>query len=241
MEDLIARITENYNWAGALLSFVGIIVVTKLGKYVLFKIPALAEARTANRAEDKTKLAKDKYPPTVKANQQVGLYLNLTFFLAILPFCVTTQAQPWWQVIRDVVMVLVIYDFFYYLMHRFLFHGQGRLRQVHAIHHQARSPTYIDAHYVHPFETFLGLSLFFIVIVGWTLAAGQLHVISVALMYVAYVQLNQLNHVKMELPYFPFRLATGITRTHHKHHINMQMGNYASIVPLYDKLFGTYE
>jgi sterol desaturase/sphingolipid hydroxylase (fatty acid hydroxylase superfamily) len=238
---MIEELIANYNLLGSVLSLAGIVVVTKLGKYLLFKVPAMAETKQLNREQDKLKLAKDKYPPMVKASQKVGLYCNLTFFLLVLPFCVTLATPVWWQVLLDIVLVLMFYDFFYYLMHRFWFHGQGKMRQVHAVHHQARSPTYIDAHYVHPTETFLGLSLFFLSIALMAAMLGPFHVATVVLLYVLYVQLNQVNHTKIDLPYFPYRLLTWITAKHHKHHENMHKGNYATITLLYDKMFGTYE
>ena len=238
---MIEELIANYNLLGSVLSLVGIVVVTKLGKYLLFKVPAMAETKQLNREQDKLKLAKEKYPPMVKSSQKVGLYCNITFFLLVLPFCVTLASPAWWQVLLDIVLVLMFYDFFYYLMHRFWFHGQGKMRQVHAVHHQARSPTYIDAHYVDPTETFLGLSLFFLSIAVMTVMLGPFHVITVVLLYVLYVQLNQVNHTKIDLPYFPYRLLTWITAKHHKHHENMHKGNYATITLLYDKMFGTYE
>ena len=238
---MIEELVANYNILGSVLSLAGIVVVTKLGKFLLFKVPALAETKQLNREQDKLKLARDKYPPMVKASQKIGLYCNITFFLLVLPFCVTLAAPVWWQVLLDIVLVLMFYDFFYYLMHRFWFHGQGRMRQVHAVHHQARSPTYIDAHYVHPTETFLGLSLFFLSIAAMATVLGPFHVITIVLLYVLYVQLNQINHTKIDLPYFPYRLLTWITVKHHKHHENMHKGNYATITLLYDKMFGTYE
>ena len=238
---MIEELIANYNLLGSVLSLVGIVVVTKLGKYLLFKVPVMAETKQLNREQDKLKLAKEKYPPMVKSSQKVGLYCNITFFLLVLPFCVTLASPAWWQVLLDIVLVLMFYDFFYYLMHRFWFHGQGKMRQVHAVHHQARSPTYIDAHYVHPTETFLGLSLFFLSIALMAAVLGPFHVVTVVLLYVLYVQLNQVNHTKIDLPYFPYRLLTWITAKHHKHHENMHKGNYATITLLYDKMFGTYE
>ena len=238
---MIEELIANYNLLGSVLSLVGIVVVTKLGKYLLFKVPVMAETKQLNREQDKLKLAKEKYPPMVKSSQKVGLYCNITFFLLVLPFCVTLASPAWWQVLLDIVLVLMFYDFFYYLMHRFWFHGQGKMRQVHAVHHQARSPTYIDAHYVHPTETFLGLSLFFLSIAVMTVVLGPFHVITVVLLYVLYVQLNQVIHTRIDLHYFPYRLLTWITAKHHKHHENMHKGNYATITLLYDKMFGTYE
>jgi len=230
-----------YDWQAGLVLFALVVGLTKLGKYIVFRVPALAGERQKNREQDRHKLKSDKYPPVVKATQRVGLYSNLLFFFGYAPFFVTLAPQPWWRAPLDIIVILMVYDFFYYLMHRFLFHGQGYFRRVHAVHHQARSPTYIDAHYVHPLETFMGLNLFLIMIPALALVSGALHVVTVAICYLIYVQLNQINHCRIELPYSPFRTLTWISAKHAVHHENMHMGNYATITLLYDKLFGTLD
>ena len=241
MTEQLTTILAHYNWQGSLLCLLAIIVLTKLGTRLVFRVPALAEAKRINRVQDKQKLAREKYPPMVKASQKIGLYCNIAFFTLILPFCVTLDIANWWLIPLHIIAILMFYDFFYYLMHRFWFHGNGKMRQVHAVHHQARKPTYIDAHYVHPTETFLGLSLFFLSIAAMAAFFGPFHVVTIAVLYVLYVQLNQINHTLVELPYFPFRTLSWITAKHHRHHENMHMGNYATITLLYDKLFGTFD
>lgn len=232
---------EYYNWLGALLTFIGIAALTRIGKFLAFKTPALARMREINLERDREKLALEKYPPMVKASQKVGLYCNIVFFIGILPFAVTLHAQPVWLMLLHVAAILMFYDFFYYLMHRFWFHGNGKMRRIHAVHHQARSPTHIDAHYVHPLETFLGLGLFFVCIPVLALALGPFHAATLTLTYVVYVQLNTINHTFVDLPFFPFRTLNYITDKHHRHHENMNMGNYSTVTLLYDKIFGTYE
>ncbi len=241
MGNLMDTLLQHYNWTGSLVALAGVIILTKLGKYLAFKVPALALAREYNRLEDNKKWARAKYPPIVKSSQRVGLVSNIVFFGLILPFCITLDNQPWWRVPRDLFIILVFYDFFYYLIHRFWFHGQGYMRQIHAVHHQARQPTHLDAFYVHPLETFIGLALFFACIAALTPLLGLFHVVTVVLTYVLYTQLNTINHTHVDLNYFPFRTVTWITREHHKHHVNMHKGNFASMVLLYDKLFGTFE
>jgi len=241
METLATTIFSYYHWQASLLALGAIIMITKLGKLLAFKVPALARMKRLNREEDKLKLKKDKYPPMIKASQKVGLYCNIVFFIFLLPFCITLEAQPLWLIPLHILAILMVYDFFYYLMHRFWFHGDGAMRQVHAVHHQARKPTYIDAHYVHPTETFLGLALFFSTIIGMSILLGPLNILTVVLLYTLYVQLNTINHTHVDLPYFPFKTLSWITAKHHRHHENMQMGNYASISMIYDKLFGTFE
>jgi sterol desaturase/sphingolipid hydroxylase (fatty acid hydroxylase superfamily) len=96
-----------------------------VGRKLAFSIPDLKRMQQHNRAEDKKRKAKEKYPPLIKTNSKIGLVTNLIFFIAILPFFITLQNQSPLKVLANVVMILMVYDFFYYLMHRFLFHGKG--------------------------------------------------------------------------------------------------------------------
>ena len=73
------------------------------------------------------------------------------------------------------------------------------------------------------------------------LMLAPMHAATVAVAYLIYVQINQINHCKVELPYFPFKTLTWITEKHAVHHENMHKGNYATITLLYDKLFGTLD
>jgi sterol desaturase/sphingolipid hydroxylase (fatty acid hydroxylase superfamily) len=129
----------------------------------------------------------------------------------------------------------------YYLAHRFLFHD-GPLRKVHALHHQAHTPTFIDAQYVHPVETCLGLSLFLISIPIVALIEGApLNTLSVTLAAVIFTQINTINHTYVNLPRFPYRSLNYLTGIHATHHVDMTKGNFATLTMAYDRLFGTYE
>ncbi|MFT4519668.1 MAG: sterol desaturase/sphingolipid hydroxylase (fatty acid hydroxylase superfamily) [Halioglobus sp.] len=231
----------NYNIVGAMAALACIVAISKVGKWLTFKVPALANMRTLNQNEDKEKWKKEKYPPVIRATQKVGMYWNGTFFFLLLPFCITFEAQPIWKIFLDMFIILMFYDFFYYLAHRFWFHGNGAMRKVHAIHHQARNPTYLDAHYVHPLETFVGLGGFLLSVVFLSTVLGQFQIATVVITFVLYFQLNQINHTFVDLPYFPFKTLSFITAKHHVHHENMHKGNYATITPLYDKIFGTFD
>jgi len=237
----LTTLSENYNWLGALIALVGSVVLIKVSKFFIFKVAALDKMRGINREKDKVKWKKPKYPPMVKATQKVGLVSNIVFFLLILPFCVTLEVQPVWKIFRDIFVILMFYDFFYYLAHRFWFHGQGRMRQIHAVHHQARNPTYLDAHYVHPLETFIGLALYLVSIAVLAPVLGPYNVVTIILTFVIYTQINIINHTFVDLDYFPFKTLTWITRKHHVHHENMHKGNYATITLFYDRIFGTLE
>jgi sterol desaturase/sphingolipid hydroxylase (fatty acid hydroxylase superfamily) len=237
----LSYVWQHYNIVAALLALASIVAITVLGKKVVFAVPALGRMRALNKEKDKTKWQQDKYPPIVRATQRTGLYCNLTFFLLLLPFCITLAAQPVWKILLDIFIILMFYDFFYYLSHRFWFHGQGPMRKIHAVHHQARNPTYLDAHYVHPFETFVGLGLFIASIVVLAALMGPFHIATIIVTYLIFTNINQINHVFFDLPRFPYKTLNWIVAKHHVHHENMHKGNYATITLFYDKIFGTLD
>ena len=161
----------------------------------------------------------------------------------MLPFCVSLESRPLWRHAVDVVLVLMVFDFFYYLTHRFLFHGK-LLRKVHALHHQARTPTYIDALYVHPAGDVHRPGLLFLGTIPLIAAVdGRSPPVpfSMALATLIFTQWNTLNHCFVHLPYFPFKTIDRITSVHAAHHVDMNQGNFATLTMLYDWLFGTYE
>lgn len=236
-EDMVA----SYNALAVATYFVLLIVLTKIANYLVFLVPAFQQTREMNREKDVLKIAKPDYPPVIAGSKKVGLVLNLLFLLLVAPFALTLDAQPWWRYLLDIFAIVMVYDFFYYLMHRFLLHGESSLRQIHALHHRARNPTYIDSLYVHWVENIMGLGLFVITIGGLGLFLGGIHSVSVALAFLLWTNLNTINHVEVNLPYFPFQILNYLTTKHQIHHQNMHKGNYASITPLYDFMFGTLD
>lgn len=237
----LSYVWQHYNILAAVLALAAVALITVVGKRLLFAVPVLAQMRALNKEKDRPKWAMEKYPPVVRASQRVGLVCNATFFFLLLPFCITLQAQPVWKILLDIFVILMFYDFFYYLAHRFWFHGQGPMRKVHAVHHQARNPTYLDAHYVHPLETFIGLALFIGSIVVLAPLMGPFHIVTIVVTYLAFMQINQINHIYFDVNRFPFKTVNWIVAKHHVHHENMHKGNYATITLFYDKIFGTLD
>ena len=231
----------SYDWMAALV-FVGtLILLTVVGKFLVFKIPALQQMRELNHETDRLKLSRKRFREAVKTNNKAGLITNLVFYATLLPLCVSLEPRPLWRHGVDIVAVLMLFDFFYYLTHRFVFHGKI-LRKVHALHHEVRTPTYIDALYVHPLETTIGLGLFLGSIPLIAVATGgPLSAFSMAVATLLFTQLNTLNHTYVNLPYFPFKTVDAITSIHAAHHVDMNQGNFATLTMLYDWLFGTLE
>jgi len=231
----------SYDWKAALV-FIGLLIaLTYLLYWAISRIPAAQRMRELNTGEDVKKLARERYAKAVEVNKRAGLITNLVFYAAILPFSVSLEPRPLWRHALDVLAVLLVFDFAYYLTHRFAFHGKP-LRRVHALHHQAHTPTYADAFFVHPLETVIGLGLFLLSIpaVG-ALSGAPLHAVSMVVATLIFTQVNTLNHVYVNLPYFPFKTITWITRIHAAHHVDMNRGNFATLTTVYDWLLGTLE
>ncbi|MEM7411994.1 MAG: sterol desaturase family protein [Myxococcota bacterium] len=231
----------SYDWMATLVFVATLIATTIVGRFLVFQVPVLQRMRELNRSADKPKLARKRFREAVEENNRYGLLTNVVFYIAILPFCIDLTPRPLWRHAVDIVAVLLVFDFFYYWTHRFIFHGK-LLRKVHALHHQARTPTYVDALYVHPLETFIGLCLFLGAIPLVAAVAGApLSAYSMAIATLLFTQLNTLNHTFVDLPQQPWRVLRYITGVHAAHHVDMNQGNYATLTMFYDWLFGTYE
>jgi len=139
--------------------------------------------------------------------------------------------------VADGLAVILIYDFGYYVMHRYLFHEWRVLRPVHAVHHAAQNPRAIDSFLLHPIENLMGLSLLLLSVA----AVGGIHVWTFAPIFVGYTTLNVFNHAGLDVPRFPWKTLGALAVAHDRHHHSMANGNYASLTPLPDIIFGTFE
>lgn len=235
-----------YDWK-ATLTFIGLLIaLTIVGNFLIFRIPMFVAMREENRVADKTKMDRASFREAVRVNNRAAMWTNIAFYVAVLPFCIGFDARPLWRHALEIVAVLLVFDFMYYWTHRSLFHGNWKgnpLRKVHALHHQARKPTYVDALYVHPLETAIGLMLFLCSIpIVAAVSGATLNVFSMVIATWIFTQLNTLNHVYTRFPdRFPFRVIDYITGVHAAHHVDMNHGNFATLTMFYDKLFGTFE
>ncbi|MFN7950460.1 MAG: sterol desaturase family protein [bacterium] len=134
------------------------------------------------------------------------------------------------------VAVLVVYDFLYYLLHRYPFHAWPGLREVHAVHHRAKYPIAFDSLYLNPIETLAGLAL----LTFCTWLVGPVSVHAFGLIFLVYSQMNILVHCGLDLP-GALRPFGFMARKHDAHHRHMKAGNFASLTPIWDRLFRTAE
>lgn len=173
----------------------------------------------------------------VALNTTVSIALIFGVMYGLGDYLYYHHSAPVWVFLLEAVTVILVYDFGYYFMHRYLFHEWKILRGVHAVHHAARNPRVIDSFLLHPVETLLGLSLFF----GSVALVGGVHLYTLGVLFTAYTAFNVLNHAGIDVPHFPFKTLGVLAAKHDRHHHSMVSGNYASITPLPDIIFGTVE
>ena len=150
----------SFDWLAGLVFFATLTLTTMIGRTLAFRVPALQKMREMNGEADGPKLERQSYREAVRKNSRIGGIQALAFYILVLPFFVSLDPLPWWRYVVDIVAVLAIYDFSYYLVHRFLFHGKA-LRKVHALHHRAHvALPSSDSLYVHPLETLIGQGLY---------------------------------------------------------------------------------
>ncbi|MFW5877448.1 MAG: sterol desaturase family protein [Myxococcota bacterium] len=217
-----------------LLVCVSLSGLTMVALAVAYGRPAIAGWRL--REAPARKLGGRSYVVRTTANAMFSGSLVFLLAFALRDHVFYEAAPAWWRYPLEAVAVLVVYDFLYYLLHRYPFHQWNVLKRVHAVHHRAKVPTAIDSLFLHPVENLLGLML----LMFCTWLVGPVHLYSFAAAFFVYSQLNVIVHGGLDLPR-PLRPLGAMARKHDRHHQSMRAGNYASITPLPDVLFGTAE
>jgi sterol desaturase/sphingolipid hydroxylase (fatty acid hydroxylase superfamily) len=234
-----------YQWKLVLYVVLGIVLYQVAGMVIMRVVPTFRAASKLNRETFQKKMEKPNYAANQNLNRK-WLPVQIGFiFLVILPFCMTGEAQPWWNILLDIFVILMFYDFFYYLTHRFLFHDNGFLGGplvwVHAVHHRQHNPCRMDSSYIHPIETVIGLGLYAVSVLVLSLIMGPFHFVTVLVTWIAFNEINLHNHDLWTVNRFPFKYLNKMSVMHHHHHAKFTGGNYATITLLYDWMFGTLD
>lgn len=236
---------ENYHIGASVAAFFTAMLIPLGARYVLYLIPAFKQVRDLNKEAADSRGNRLNYPAIQKRSKIWGLLTHLGIFTLIIPFSITTESQAWWQIPLDIFVILMFYDFFYYLVHRFLFHENGAFKGplvwVHAVHHRQKNPCRMDSNYLHPLETCIGLSLYGASIGVLAMMMGDFHIVTIVITAIAFSEINQHNHDLMEADHFPFKYLKYAADMHHVHHARFTSGNYATISLLYDWMFGTLD
>jgi sterol desaturase/sphingolipid hydroxylase (fatty acid hydroxylase superfamily) len=130
------------------------------------------------------------------------------------------------------ILVLLLYDFGYYWLHRAL-HWRPLMRTVHRVHHRTTHPTAVDSLYTHPLETVAGMA----VLVASMLAVGPLGAGAFIAAAIVHSLVNVLVHANLSIPARLAWLTNHWSARHDAHH--SASGNFATITPLWDWVFGT--
>jgi sterol desaturase/sphingolipid hydroxylase (fatty acid hydroxylase superfamily) len=198
---------------------------------------ARASAAFRIKEDPKRKVVGLRLYARVLANMVLSGVLVIAMSLGGERLLVHAGADPWWRVAWHTGAILLVYDLLYYFLHRFAFHQWSWLKKVHTVHHLVRHPTAFDSLYLHPVETALGLVLLFSCIALF----GPVSLFAFFLVITAHSLVNVIVHSGLDVPLFGLRFAGYLARKHDLHHTSMRGGNFASITPFWDKLFGTAE
>jgi len=174
---------------------------------------------------------------SVKLNSAVSVIFMFSCAFLFSDYLMYSGDVALWRIPLEIAMVVVIYDFIYYGVHRYPFHEWKILRAVHEVHHQTRHPRGVDSLLLHPLETCLGLGAF---LVSFAVVGG-VSVPSFAVLFIGYTVLNVVNHAGINFQNFPLRSMGWLAVKHDKHHRRDLAGNYAFLTTIPDTLFGTAE
>ncbi len=140
---------------------------------------------------------------------------------------------PLWYLIISPVQLLVLYETYYYWLHRWM-HLPKVFRVVHKIHHESRYPTVFTSFAFHPLEAFLQLGFFPLIILVIPFHYFTLFIVF-TLMSVSAV----INHSGVEIFRSRFLLNHVISSTHHDWHHTCFNRNYGLYFTWWDKWMKT--
>ena len=174
----------------------------------------------------------------------IGLNLGTMIVGSGVALALTPERFPLaWPGLQLVVaqagLIFLVEDAAFYLWHRLLHRHKGLYRRIHRLHHQAWAPLPIEYIYVHPIEWMGGALAPAIVIAGFALSEGGLNAWSLWI-YILLRQLHELN-IHATSAHAPHATLPGLGRPedHALHHAKPTLGNYASMLRLWDRAFGT--
>lgn len=104
----LTSLADDYQWKLSLIAFVGIMASSFVGKYLYMLVPTFREAAAMNRADFAEKMSRPAYAENQAWNRKWGLFDQFVIFACIIPFCITAQAQPVWQMLLDMFVILMV-------------------------------------------------------------------------------------------------------------------------------------
>ena len=154
------------------------------------------------------------------------------------PFRMDYESLPSsFEVIWQTVFFMLVDDFMFYWMHRFL-HGDRIYPYIHKVHHKYQNSISISSEYAHPIE--------FLLVNAFTSNAGSMitgkktHYFTILMWYILRTAETTDGHCGYEFSWSPYRLLpmSGSSEYHNYHHLSFK-GNYSSWFTYMDRLCGT--
>lgn len=171
---------------------------------------------------------------TLNGTLAAAMYAGAVIFGADILYS-QDAANSLLRVALESLIALLVYDFLYYFLHRWL-HTPRMMRRVHGVHHRILFPEAMDGLYLHPAETAAGVALLFVAMA----AVGPISVASFLTVAFVHSIANIATHTNLVVPHRAFALFNYWAVRHDFHHSTHRNANYASIFPFWDRMFGTY-
>ncbi|WP_339905004.1 sterol desaturase family protein [Pseudomonas guineae] len=140
----------------------------------------------------------------------------------------------WYVIVVQLVFFVLLDDFLYYLMHRYMHENKWLLKHIHSVHHRIRNTCGINGNYMHWVEYSLTATL---TLVGPMLIGAHIYVIY---LWVIMRQIEGADgHIGYDIPWNPVHLLPVYEGPvyHDFHHAKFK-GNYAGFLPYLDKYLG---
>lgn len=172
-------------------------------------------------------------------NTSLNSLLSLVFLFAVIQtfhgYLFHDGEAKGLTIFGEVIASLLLYDFFYYFMHRGMHHPKA-MKFVHGVHHYVRFPTSMESIYLHPVENLAGLAL----LMGSIALLGPISMEAFCIVFFLHSTFNILVHSNLVLPHPVFKFFNFLAIKHDLHHGKHLNKNYASLTPFWDLMFGTY-
>ena len=108
---MFSSVVQHYNWQAAAAVVLLTAAIITIGKYLVFKVPAIKRMRDINIEEDNKRLAQEKYPAMIKKGKTAGFAILFPFYFLVLPFCATFEHVSIARVLLEIFVILMVYDF----------------------------------------------------------------------------------------------------------------------------------
>ncbi|MCK0164909.1 sterol desaturase family protein [Marinobacter sp. S6332] len=144
------------------------------------------------------------------------------------------ELPVWYVIVAQLVFFVLLDDFLYYWMHRYMHENKWLLQNVHSVHHRVRNTCGINGNYMHWLEFTLTAA---VTLIGPILLGAHIYVVW---LWVIIRQIEGADgHIGYDIPWNPVHLLPVYQGPvyHDFHHAKFK-GNYAGFLPYLDKYMG---